>query len=81
MLRETAESGFELVEFVEATARRPAVIAISGAGPAAEGARAPAPVIERWYPRPWDGLAILRWWVLRTPWGSRGVTGAALYPD
>ena len=35
----------------------------------AEAARSGVVVIERWSPSAWDTAGVLRWWVLRTPWG------------
>jgi len=61
--------------FVETAPAQPAAlpVAVTDAGPQA-GAHGASPLVERWVPRTWDTLGVLRWWVFRTPWGPVDTT-------
>jgi 4-amino-4-deoxy-L-arabinose transferase-like glycosyltransferase len=66
--------------FVVAPPFHPAVVpsaTVTAADPSAPPA---VPVTEQWLPSEWDAIGILRWWVLRTPWGPIAVQTAEVVP-
>ncbi|MGE0541909.1 MAG: glycosyltransferase family 39 protein [Dehalococcoidia bacterium] len=66
--------------FVEAPPSNPAVVPIPADAALDPSPGQRIPIAEQWMPSEWDLMGILRWWVLRTPWGPVTTQQAEVVP-